>query len=358
MLRTSVMLGIAMAAALLVGPCGAYAFSQIEGENGGTESKEGIVAVPLPPLSVGRQEQGPQRPAPTSGQNRREPTRTPVTEGTDEGEVPISPEDEAREFEQQKPVQGPPMPANVKPLPASGSSRKQPRLPLANPENYQDEVAPRDVPTRDGRQMRLQIPSEMAFPVAATPNAGASAIDDPSGHGAGPVIVAPADDDAGPAEPLPAEISYGSDDLPKPVRDLRDRLIEIAESGEIERLRPYIAKGADGTVLSFGDDKVDDPIKFLKSASGDGGGVEILAILLEVLEAGHVRVEPGTGDEIYVWPYFTQVDIGKLTKPQLVQLFEIVTAGDYQAMKEFGAYNFYRIGISPDGKMQFFVAGD
>jgi hypothetical protein len=27
-------------------------------------------------------------------------------------------------------------------------------------------------------------------------------------------------------------------------------------------------------------------------------------------------------------------------------------------MVAFGAYNFYRVGITPDGKLQFFVAGD
>ena len=97
---------------------------------------------------------------------------------------------------------------------------------------------------------------------------------------------------------------------------------------------------------------------FLKSASGDGEGIEILAILIDVLNAGYARVEAGSDDEIYVWPYFTQVDLSRLTKPQLVELFRIVTAGDYQSMIDFGAYNFYRIGITPDGKLQFFVAGD
>jgi hypothetical protein len=27
-------------------------------------------------------------------------------------------------------------------------------------------------------------------------------------------------------------------------------------------------------------------------------------------------------------------------------------------MQEFGGYNFYRLGISPDGKWKFFTAGD
>ena len=156
---------------------------------------------------------------------------------------------------------------------------------------------------------------------------------------------------------VPAEVFYGDADLPKPVRDLRARLIEICKSGEIEGLRPYLETGDDATTVSFGASE-GDPIDFLKAASGDGQGVEILAIMLEVLQAGHVHSDVGSDSEIFVWPYFTGVPLDKLTKPQQVQLFELVTAGDYQEMLGFGAYNFYRAGISPDGKLQFFVAGD
>jgi hypothetical protein len=42
----------------------------------------------------------------------------------------------------------------------------------------------------------------------------------------------------------------------------------------------------------------------------------------------------------------------------MVELYRIVTAGDVTDMKEFGGYNFYRLGISADGKWKFFVAGD
>ncbi|WP_062016378.1 hypothetical protein [Aureimonas sp. AU4] len=167
-------------------------------------------------------------------------------------------------------------------------------------------------------------------------------------------------DDAVPEAPVdvpPARILYNEDELPVPVRDLRRKLIEIAKSGDVEKLRPYIQTGADPTTLSLENDGT-DPIQILKDASGDGNGVELLAILLETLEAGHVHVEGDGADEIYVWPYFTQVDLSKLTNPQLVELFELVTAGDYQRMLANGSYDFYRLGISPEGRFEFFVAGD
>ena len=36
----------------------------------------------------------------------------------------------------------------------------------------------------------------------------------------------------------------------------------------------------------------------------------------------------------------------------------LVTAGDVASMQEFGSYNFYRVGITPDGQWKFFIGGD
>ena len=156
--------------------------------------------------------------------------------------------------------------------------------------------------------------------------------------------------------PLP-EIIYNLDRLPEPVRRMHGLIIEAAKSGEIERLRPIIGIGDDGTQLSFGG-VPGDPIDFLKELSGDDQGQEILAILEEVLSAGYVRLEAGTPNELYVWPYFLAIPLDRLDARQRVELFKIVTAGDYEDMKAFGAYIFYRVGITPEGRWAFFVAGD
>jgi len=59
-----------------------------------------------------------------------------------------------------------------------------------------------------------------------------------------------------------------------------------------------------------------------------------------------------------VWPYFQAMQLDKLTPEQRVELFRLVTAFDFREMQKFGSYNFFRAGISPDGRWQFFVAGD
>ncbi len=153
------------------------------------------------------------------------------------------------------------------------------------------------------------------------------------------------------------EILYDLDKLPEPARRMRSLIMEACRSGDIEKLRALIGSGAGATQLSFGELN-GDPIDFLLQVSGDSQGHEILAILLEVLEAGFVHLDAGTEREVYVWPYFFAVPLEELTAQQRVELFKLVTAGDYEGMKTFGAYIFYRAAITPDGRWMYFVAGD
>ncbi len=161
-------------------------------------------------------------------------------------------------------------------------------------------------------------------------------------------------DEIGAAPPQP---QFDLAALPFSARKMHELLLEAVKAGDIEKLRAYIGTGDNMTLLSFGGIE-GDPIEFLKSLSGDGEGYEIMAILQDVLQAGFVKLEAGSENEIYIWPYFHSLPIDKLTPVQRVDLYRIVTHGDYEDMKGFGAYNFYRVGITPDGRWQFFVAGD
>ena len=134
-------------------------------------------------------------------------------------------------------------------------------------------------------------------------------------------------------------------------------LVEACESGDIQKLRALVGTGQSAAQLSLSD-VPDDPIAFLKSNSGDADGQEILAIMEEVLNAGYVHLEAGTPEEMYVWPYFFGLPLDKLTAPQRVELFKIVTAGDFEEMRNFNSYIFYRLGITPAGQWAFFVTGE
>lgn len=160
-----------------------------------------------------------------------------------------------------------------------------------------------------------------------------------------------ADDQPGPPVQVLSDVSK----IPQAVARMRELIVEAAASGDIERLRPLLGKGP--TQTQVGDSEA-DPVETLKGLSGDPDGIEILAILLDVLSTGFVLVDKGTPDEMYVWPYFTEKSLNSLTAPEKVDLFRLVTAGDFAEMQEAGNYNFYRVGITPDGEWKFFVAGD
>lgn len=176
-----------------------------------------------------------------------------------------------------------------------------------------------------------------------------------------PLIKKPAEDtttDLTPGQPeVPVEFVNDLATLPEPVKKMRIALVEAAASGDIEQLRPLLGTGADETQVTVGD-APDDPIQALKSLSGDPDGREVLAILLDIISTGAAHTDKGTAQEAYVWPYFAEKNLDTLSPPEMVELYRIVTAGDVTDMKEFGGYNFYRLGIGPDGKWKFFVAGD
>lgn len=154
-----------------------------------------------------------------------------------------------------------------------------------------------------------------------------------------------------------AEMIFDISKAPEPVRKLREAIVEAAASGDLERLRPLMNIGPNQTQVSA-DDPSEDPIKSLHDLSGDPDGIEVMSILLDVLSTGFAHVGQGTPDEMYVWPYFAEKDIKTLTAPEKVDLMRLVTAGDYADMLEFGGYNFYRVGITPDGKWKFFSPGE
>jgi hypothetical protein len=152
------------------------------------------------------------------------------------------------------------------------------------------------------------------------------------------------------------QVQYDLSALPPPVARTRAQIIEAAQSGDIARLRPVLEANEMPPIVSFGDDT--DPIQYWKTAGGDPEGREIMAIMIEILDAGFVHVDEGTPQEMYVWPYFYALPLDSLTPSQEVELYKLITPQDREGMEEFGAYIFYRLGIGPDGTWHFFVSGD
>ena len=153
-----------------------------------------------------------------------------------------------------------------------------------------------------------------------------------------------------------ADVKYGDDGLPDAVADRRHRLIAAAKTGDIEALRPVFEDQSAPPIVSTTGD-AGDPVDFLRRQSGDEDGREILAILLELLESGHVAITEGPVTT-YVWPYFAEVPLADLLPPHYVELYRVLTAVDVEEMQREGRYLFFRVGISEDGRLRYLTAGD
>jgi hypothetical protein len=213
-------------------------------------------------------------------------------------------------------------------------------------------------PKKEPEQVEQEDPGKAEMPAEEDQTGGSQTLPMPD-----PLIKKPGDDTStdvttpSDTPDVPTEFVNDLDTLPEPVKKMRTALVEAAASGDIEKLRPLLGTGEDETQVSVGD-APEDPIAALKSLSGDPDGREVLAILLDIISTGAAHVDKGTPQEAYVWPYFAEKNLDTLSPPEMVELYRIVTAGDVTDMKEFGGYNFYRLGIGPDGKWKFFVAGD
>ena len=149
-----------------------------------------------------------------------------------------------------------------------------------------------------------------------------------------------------------SKVLYDFNALPDPVKRMLQQIAAAAESGEIETMRPVFESNELKPMVTT--DYVDDPIAFWKKTSADGTGRDVLAAMLNVAASGYVRVGQGQ-DEMFVWPYFAETDLAKLTPAQEVELYRIVPPAQALAMKKAGKYSYYRLGISPTGVWQYFL---
>jgi hypothetical protein len=157
--------------------------------------------------------------------------------------------------------------------------------------------------------------------------------------GQGPVIV---------AQPASAR-------LPPPVAEMRDAIVAAVHSGRIDDLKTAVEWNELKPLIA--DSPVDGPIAYWKKISGDGEGREILAILGEILDAGHVTIPLGKdieNNKMYIWPAFAEMPLDKLTPEQEVRLYRLLKPAEVTAMREKGMWTWYRLAIDADGTWHSF----
>jgi len=147
-------------------------------------------------------------------------------------------------------------------------------------------------------------------------------------------------------------VLYDFNALPDPVKRMLEQIAAAAQSGEIETMRPVFESNELKPMVAAA--YVEDPIAYWKKQSADGTGRDVLAAMLNVMSAGYVRVGKGQ-DEMYVWPYFAETDLRRLTPSQDVELYRIVAPSLAVPMKKDGKYSYYRLGISASGVWHYFI---
>lgn len=144
--------------------------------------------------------------------------------------------------------------------------------------------------------------------------------------------------------------------LPPPVADMRRRLIEAARTGDLSAVQRLVTENR--VIVKVDEQTIESVVLLWRSQYPDTEGLEVLSILISTLETGFVRVDAGTPNEMYVWPYFAHVPLQSLGPPELVELLRLVTAYDHQQMLDAGTWTFFRLGIAPDGTWHYFLAGE
>lgn len=164
-------------------------------------------------------------------------------------------------------------------------------------------------------------------------------------------------EDAAPYDPYADMVV--SDDiaaLPKPVQEKRAALIAATKSGDISKLKAILDAQKAPPRVSFGDPE--DAIAYLKTESADGNGVQMLAVLGELLDAPYAVIGASSETPSYVWPYLAVADVTKLSPAEWVDAYRILPPEQAKGLVEMEGWYYWRVFIDPDGELSAFVAGD
>lgn len=163
------------------------------------------------------------------------------------------------------------------------------------------------------------------------------------------------------APPAPAASSAsrtvaGDVALPPHVSEMRDMILQAVRTGRLEDLQAAI----DLSELppEFGAANGVDPIAHLRSASGDGMGREILAVLGNLLLSTPAHLPIGRDVEnntVYVWPAVSEANLDKLTPAQEVDLYRLMPVAEAKTIVTGKKWTWWRLAIGADGTWLTFM---
>jgi hypothetical protein len=176
----------------------------------------------------------------------------------------------------------------------------------------------------------------------------------------GAALAAAAAREAGaqPARPATPSVTAETDmaKLPPRVAAMRERILEAARSGDVEKLRIALERNETPPVLARGGKG--DLVEQLRGKSFDREGREAMARLVNLLEAPYARVNAGKQQEMFVWPAYAEMMWDQLRPEEWIGLYRVVPANVIKESLEQRRYRGDRIGVGPDGTWHYFLTGE
>lgn len=145
-----------------------------------------------------------------------------------------------------------------------------------------------------------------------------------------------------------AATACGLAQLPPPVAEMRQAILDAARSRDLEALRgaiewneikPDIEGGAANS----------DPIAQLVLLSGDGTGKRLLARIEAILEADCKAPPTENVSEPYVWPRFADARFETLSAAEIAELEKLLDPEEIAAMRAADRWTGWRLAIGRDG---------
>lgn len=156
----------------------------------------------------------------------------------------------------------------------------------------------------------------------------------------------------GQSQPVPLRL----EDLPLPVREMRDLILSAVNSGDINELRHALEWNE--LRPDLGIDRDTDAIEHFREISTDGNGAEILAYLGDILSTPPAVLPVGPdleNNDVFVWPYLAEKPLKSLSPKDVVDLYRIVPSTEAKQMVASGKWSWYRLVIGADGTWHAFV---
>lgn len=162
---------------------------------------------------------------------------------------------------------------------------------------------------------------------------------------------------ASPATAQERVVSSDIAELPEPVRAARDAMLAAARAADLDGLQAIIDKQGEPIQLGFGG--AETAAEFATGNSATGDGLDVLADLVDILEAPYAEVADGEGGSFYIWPYLAGLDdLTRLTDADKVVAYQLIAPEALADFVDFGGWLGFRTIIDDGGTWQAWVAGD